>query len=88
MYNLVTCNYTSRHYLYATLHVLEKEETCRSLNGPENGKVFHLSDGKTAIFNCKSGYTIVGEDVLYCADGKWSSNVPKCISAEVFVDRK
>jgi len=66
---------------------LEKEK-CPSFSSPENGRVFLLSDGKTAIFNCMSGYTIVGEGVLYCTDGKWSSHVPKCISAKEFVDKK
>jgi len=59
-----------------------------SLVNPENGRVVYLSDGKTAVFTCETGYTIIGEPFLHCKSGKWSSHVPKCISAEVFVDRK
>ena len=91
MYLCIDCNLkyiTDRHELYESLHVLEKEKTCPSLSSPENGRVFQLPDGKTAIFTCTSGYTIVGKEVLYCADGKWSPHVPKCISTEAFIDKK
>jgi len=70
------------------LYVVEKEKSCPPLSSPENGSAFQLSDGKTTVFTCETGYTIVGASVLHCTNGKWSSHVPKCISAETFADRK
>ena len=70
------------------LCVLEKEKPCPPLSSLENGSAFQLADGKTTVFTCETGYTIVGASILHCTNGNWSSHVPKCISAEKFVERK
>ena len=34
-------------------------------------------------FSCLSGYSIVGEDILYCTEkGMWNGSVPKCLKGK------
>lgn len=54
---------------------------CPVLSDPENGEIFFFPDGQTAIFTCKSGYTIKGNSYLQCVNGVWSSPPPKCLAA-------
>ena len=36
--------------------------------------------GSLHRFSCLSGYSLVGEDILYCTEtGKWNASVPKCL---------
>ena len=70
------------------LSILEKEipKVCPRINNPVNEQVFPVSDGKTFVFTCNTGYTIVGPTLLTCTDRAWSAKEPKCVSAKSFED--
>ena len=39
--------------------------------------------GSLYKFSCLSGYSIVGEDILYCTEkGMWNGSVPKCLKGK------
>ena len=62
-----------------TLYVLYLGSNCEPLSDPDNGRVHQFPDGITAVFTCKNGFTTVGESILHCVNGKWSSSPPKCV---------
>ena len=51
---------------------------CESLRDPDNGRVYQFPDGTTAIFSCKNGFITIGESILHCVNGNWSSSPPTC----------
>lgn len=73
--------YAHNHVTLAiTLCILLYTETseCPAISDPDNGKVFIISNGQTAVFACNNGFVTVGNSQLQCIDGKWSSSPPKC----------
>ena len=66
-------------YSYTLLCNLLYTEVCSSLSDPDNGQVFEISDGNTAVYLCNKGFTRIGESVLHCVNGKWSSPPPRCV---------
>lgn len=36
-------------------------------------------DGTNVTFSCEAGYSLVGEDMLYCTNQTWNDNVPECL---------
>ena len=52
---------------------------CLPLSDPDNGKVYQFPDGTTAMFSCKNGFTTMGESILHCVNGNWSSSPPTCV---------
>ena len=67
--------------LHACVYTLFAENSCPSLNDPENGKMFQFSDGNIAIFSCDDGYTKKGNSFLHCVNGNWSSLAPTCLKS-------
>ena len=57
---------------------------CNPLLPPAKGMVQvppARTPGFIATFNCKFGFSLVGEENITCEEnGKWSSNVPTCQS--------
>lgn len=54
---------------------------CSSLTSPSSGHVTVTTDNTTttAVYQCASGYQIVGEDTLICTiTGQWSQDEPRC----------
>ena len=62
-----------------TSYMLCLGSNCLPLSDPDNGKVYQFPDGTTAIFSCKNGFITVGESMLHCVNGKWSSSPPTCV---------
>ena len=52
---------------------------CPPLEAPANGRVSVSKNGARARFICKREYTIKGEDILDCNNGRWSSEPPVCV---------
>ncbi|XP_044180207.1 sushi, von Willebrand factor type A, EGF and pentraxin domain-containing protein 1-like isoform X4 [Acropora millepora] len=46
------------------------------INGSRVGDSF--LDGQTVAFRCHESHTLVGQQVLRCLSGRWSSDVPEC----------
>ena len=69
--------YAQFHLPYMYSFTTETSE-CPAISDPDNGKVFIISDGETAIFACNNGFVTIGNSRLQCIDGKWSSSPPKC----------
>ncbi|XP_052791551.1 LOW QUALITY PROTEIN: uncharacterized protein LOC128225682 [Mya arenaria] len=56
--------------------------TCLPPAVVENGNFTIRSNGleTSAIYSCDADYTLVGDEVLYCAsDGQWADNIPVCV---------
>ncbi|XP_052791561.1 sushi, von Willebrand factor type A, EGF and pentraxin domain-containing protein 1-like [Mya arenaria] len=56
--------------------------TCLPPAVVENGNFTIRSNGleTSAIYSCDDDYTLVGDEVLYCAsDGSWADNIPVCV---------
>ncbi|GFQ98557.1 CUB and sushi domain-containing protein 3 [Trichonephila clavata] len=56
---------------------------CPDLNPPANGAISgscrQVAVGQSCSFSCQAGYTLVGQETLYCqTGGRWSSNTPSC----------
>ena len=50
---------------------------CGTLTNPANGQV--STNGKTATYNCNTGYNLVGDSTRTCqAIGNWSGSAPTC----------
>ena len=60
---------------------------CGSLPDPANGQVDHTAGtslGQTAIYNCNTGYNLVGDSTRTCqATGNWSGSAPTCLGTYV-----
>ena len=54
---------------------------CLPLSNPDNGQVYQLPDGTAALFSCDNGFTKMGESVLRCDNGNWSSSPPTCVQS-------
>ncbi|XP_074621677.1 sushi, von Willebrand factor type A, EGF and pentraxin domain-containing protein 1-like isoform X2 [Acropora palmata] len=46
------------------------------INGSRVGDSF--LDGQTVAFRCHESHTLIGQQVLRCLSGRWSSDVPEC----------
>ncbi|XP_015755086.1 PREDICTED: sushi, von Willebrand factor type A, EGF and pentraxin domain-containing protein 1-like isoform X4 [Acropora digitifera] len=53
---------------------------CPDPGAPTNGSRVGDSflDGQTVAFRCHESHTLVGQQVLRCLSGRWSSDVPEC----------
>ncbi|GFU85370.1 e-selectin [Trichonephila clavipes] len=56
---------------------------CPDLNPPANGAISgscrQVAVGQSCSFSCQAGYTLIGQETLYCqTGGRWSSNTPSC----------
>ena len=76
-----TLNYNIHSQSFTLLICLWTGKICLPLNNPENGQVYQFPDGTTAIFSCSNGFTKMGESVLRCVNGNWSSLPPTCIQS-------
>ena len=65
-------------FMYSCIHI---GNNCPSLSDPDNGFVYQFPDGSTAMFSCKNGFTTIGESLLHCVNGNWSSLPPTCIQS-------
>ena len=82
---MVIYNNTVLLYSYVYAPVLDSHfslyieiEKCPTLNDPDNGKVYVVSDGTVAIFTCDNGFIKTGDSYMQCINGKWTSAPPKC----------
>ena len=55
-----------------------------SLKAPVNGAKFAIKIGgfeKYISFRCNPGYSLTGETLAVCENGKWSATTPVCLKA-------
>lgn len=53
---------------------------CPQLATPANGGVNFSKNRSSASFYCKRGFTLKGDKILDCIDGKWNSPPPICVT--------
>ena len=58
--------------------VLVGQKDCPPLKAPANGEIDFNKKGTRATFSCKRGFSLKGENILNCQNGKWSSQPPVC----------
>jgi len=51
---------------------------CPPINHPDNGRVYIIANGQTALFICDKDYSTVGSPISYCDGRKWSFPTPEC----------
>ncbi|XP_065904619.1 basement membrane-specific heparan sulfate proteoglycan core protein-like isoform X2 [Dysidea avara] len=57
---------------------VEDIQTCSQPSDPQNGRVFVINGGNSAIYTCNDGYITNGARFVQCISGKWSSPPPTC----------
>lgn len=61
---------------------------CPQPEDPVNGKAIYTSCSYNSVvsYECKYGYTLIGEVTRRCgADKKWSGSMPKCQGTVCFI---
>jgi len=53
---------------------------CSSLSAPTNGNIEYTCsyEGCTALFDCDTGYELIGQSLITCLDTGWSHSEPTC----------
>ncbi len=58
---------------------------CPMLSAPEDGSVSPMEgfEGDDAVYDCESGYALLGNEIRTCqAGGQWSGVAPTCVETE------
>jgi CUB/sushi domain-containing protein len=55
-----------------------KDSKCLALSSPLYGEVIITDSGQLATYTCNKGYSIVGDTLRKCSNGRWTGSVPSC----------
>jgi hypothetical protein len=54
------------------------DSKCLALSSPLYGEVIITDSGQLATYTCNKGYSIVGDTLRKCSNGRWTGSVPSC----------
>nr|XP_006816608.1 PREDICTED: sushi, von Willebrand factor type A, EGF and pentraxin domain-containing protein 1-like [Saccoglossus kowalevskii] len=60
---------------------------CVELSVPMNASVIPIYDGAAMLYQCDSGYEIIGSTIIYCDGRNWNDSIPQCVHLKSESDR-
>ena len=81
--NIVSSRYSNILLNAEELHVIYQFPACGARPDPANGQITILqgdgaADGSVIKFECDTGHTVSGTNIINCAGGAWSGPDPTC----------
>ncbi|XP_077865442.1 uncharacterized protein LOC102806860 [Saccoglossus kowalevskii] len=67
--------------------LIKKQKGCVELSVPMNASVIPIYDGAAMLYQCDSGYEIIGSTIIYCDGRNWNDSIPQCVHLKSESDR-